>query len=31
MRQYNLAGAAFWRKGFETPNLWQGFGKHELT
>lgn len=31
MRQYNLAGAAFWRKGFETSNLWQDFGKHELT
>ena len=29
MRQYNLAGAAFWRKGFETSNLWQDFGKHE--
>lgn len=28
---YQLAGASFWRKGFEPENFWHGFAKHELT
>lgn len=28
---YHLGGAAFWRKGFEPADFWQGFAKHELT
>jgi spore germination protein YaaH len=27
----HLGGAAFWRKDFEDPSFWTGFGKRELT
>lgn len=29
--KYNLGGASFWRKGFETPHFWQSFAPQELT
>ena len=31
MKQYQLSGVAFWRKGFESEKFWDGFGKHEFN
>lgn len=29
--KYNLGGASFWRKGFESPRFWHRFAPQELT
>jgi len=29
VHKYNLAGAALWRRGFETPNIWDALEAFE--
>lgn len=31
VKTYQLGGVSLWRKGFESPQFWDNFAKHELT